>query len=131
MSITTVKHQLRALPYTEMKALAKQLSDELGGMIEEIGEGDWPPIIAEALATLPLTDDKQLENEDVFLSRALAKKRGGRTNIHLKPVMTGRDISAWEATAGDFSATELTVRGAVSALLDQVASYEALVGTGK
>lgn len=121
MSINSVKRALRTLPYTEMKALGQQINDRLEDSPVNVDE------LCDVLAKLPIVEDKMLETEDTFLSRAFTKKRGGRCTISLKKVAGG-----WEVSTGDFTHTGGTLRGAVSELLDQIAAYEALVpGEGR
>jgi hypothetical protein len=128
LSINTVKRALRSLPYTEMKALGDQV---VATMRERYALTEMnPESLCDTLATLPVAEPLQLENEDVFLARAFTTARKGKKEIVLKPVMTGSDISAWDAKIGDFAATAATVRGAISELLDQVSAYEALTGGG-
>lgn len=124
MSINSVKLALRTLPYTEMKALGDQVVLALRGAPASDG---WmllePAVLCDVLAALPIREEQQLETEEVFLSRAFTKKRGGKCTIELKRVGSG-----WEARTGDFTHTGPSVRSTVSELLDQIAGYEALMG---
>ena len=124
MSLKSVIQQLRQLPYTEMKALAKNVADGLdvdagnkGGRLPKVVRED----LADVLSSLPTISNDELDLEQKYLSGFFSKKR-------ILTITTGSKTSGpWTVSVeGGVKVTSATLRGALSEFLDAQAAYLAL-----
>lgn len=121
MSLKSVVQQLRALPYTEMKALAGQLAETLEGCVTELPAGDWDHHFADALSSLPAVTNAELDVEQKYLADFFRKKRA------ITVTTAGGAEGPWTVACNDgIKVSSSTLRGAFSEFLDALAAYHAL-----
>jgi hypothetical protein len=115
MSLRSVVQQLRALPYTEMKALAAKV---------RLGLGTQPPNetqVADVLSSLPNITDDELDIEQEILGDFFRRKRA------ITITSAAGSEGPWTISyAGGIMVSSDTVRGALSEFLDALAAYHAL-----
>lgn len=118
MSLKAVVQQLRQLPYTEMKALSKQVGE---GLEIELTHNISETNIADVLSSLPEITNEELDNEQRFLAAFFSKKR----TIQIRTANGSK--GPWTVSCeGGVSITSATLRGAISEFLDAQAAYVAL-----
>lgn len=116
MSTDKLKAEIRALPYTDMKAFAGELATAL----KMVPLGASADTVAEALLSLPMSKAQPPSMEDQYLRRAFRRKRS---------ITLEKEANGWTVQVSGIPGAHIrnpNLREGISQLLDVIVGLKAM-----